>query len=137
MRAWQVRTLGPGSYDAGTNKFINQTADIKLEGSAQYRFKLFWILEGALFTDVGNIWTFNKDISRPGSQFSFSNFYKDIAVGTGASLRFDFKFVIGRVDLGMKLRDPSISSGPKWIFMSEPYTFKDDFAISSGIGYPF
>jgi outer membrane protein assembly factor BamA len=132
-----VRTLGPGSYNAGGRKFINQTADIKLEGSAEYRFKLFWILEGALFTDMGNIWTFYEDTSRPGSKFSFKSFYKDIAVGTGAGLRFDFKFVIGRVDLGMKLRDPSISSGSKWILMSQSYTFRDDFAVVLGIGYPF
>ncbi len=138
IRAWQVRTLGPGSYASPDTAFINQTADIKLEANAEYRFKLFWILEGAVFLDAGNIWTFNKDNSRPGSEFRFNSFYRDIAVGTGAGLRFDFKFVIGRVDLGMKMRDPAISSGSKWIFMSnERYTFRDDFAIVLGIGYPF
>ncbi|MDP4221786.1 MAG: BamA/TamA family outer membrane protein [Bacteroidota bacterium] len=136
IRAWQVRSLGPGSYSSGEKGFVNQTADIKLEGNAEYRFKLFWILEGALFLDAGNIWTFNSDPSRPGAQFKFTSFLDDIAVGTGTGLRFDFKFVIGRVDLGMKLRDPALSGTSKWIFLSEPYN-RNDFAIVLGIGYPF
>ena len=137
IRAWQVRTLGPGSYVPDTTGFLNQTADIKLEANAEYRFKLFWILEGALFMDAGNIWTYNDDVDRPGSQFSFKRFYKDIAVGTGAGFRFDFKFVIGRVDLGMKLRDPMISGGSKWILINRPYDFRDDFTLVVAIGYPF
>jgi hypothetical protein len=139
IRAWQVRSLGPGSYNANPGdsvKFLNETADIKLEANAEYRFKLFWILEGALFLDAGNIWTYNKDSSRPGSQFSFNTFYKDIAVGTGVGFRFDFKFVIGRVDLGMKLRDPRLTDGSKWIFMRQPYQ-RNDFTVVLGIGYPF
>ena len=140
MRAWQVRSLGPGSYVPPTTTFLNQTGDIKLEANAEYRFKLFWILEGALFLDAGNIWNFYDDISRPGSQFKINTFYKDIAVGTGTGFRFDFKFVIGRVDLGMKLRnpcDPTLVDGSKWIFLRRPYNFKNDFAIVLGIGYPF
>ncbi len=137
IRAWQVRSLGPGSYNAGnTTAFLNETADIKLEANAEYRFKLFWILEGALFLDAGNIWTFNNDPARPGSQFKLDTFYKDIAVGTGTGLRFDFKFVIGRIDLGMKLRDPSLTDGSKWIIMRQPYNWSD-FAIVLAIGYPF
>ena len=159
IRAWQVRTLGPGSYNpnplvtAGDTAnipkiFLNETADIKLEVNAEYRFKLFWILESAVFIDAGNIWTFNKDIARPGSQFRFDKFYKDIAVGTGTGFRFDFKFVIARVDIGMKLRDPLNSRRPaeglvvnpnpgsKWIFLNGPYR-RDDFTIVFGIGYPF
>jgi hypothetical protein len=141
LRAWQVRSLGPGSYLRNTaNTFVNQTADIKLEANVEYRFKLFWILEGALFLDAGNIWTYRNDQARPGSQFRFNKFSKDIAVGTGTGFRFDFKFVIGRVDLGMKLRDPCdplLVNGSKWIFTRRPYNFRNDFAIVLGIGYPF
>jgi len=137
IRAWPVRSLGPGSYNPGDSTFLNQTADIKLELNAEYRFKLFWILEGALFIDAGNIWTYNYDPTQPGSQFIFNKFYKDIAVGTGTGLRLDFKFVIGRIDLGMKLRDPRISDGSKWIVLNRPYNFKNDFTFVIGIGYPF
>jgi hypothetical protein len=155
IRAWQVRSLGPGSYNPGVTGFLNQTGDIKLEGNVEYRFKLFWILEGALFLDAGNIWSLYDDPGRPGSQFLFNKFYKDIAVGTGTGFRFDFKFVIARVDIGMKLRDPLRGNGDltgtngipdngsKWIFLNGPYRFKttanhlSDFTIVLGIGYPF
>ena len=137
IRAWQVRTLGPGSYVPNDSTFLNQTGDIKLEANVEYRFKLFWIMEGAVFVDAGNIWTYKDDPSRPGTQFKLNKFYKDIAIGTGAGLRFDFKFVLGRVDLGMKLRDPSLTSPSKLIFMNRSYNFKNDFSFVIGIGYPF
>ena len=137
VRAWQVRTLGPGSYVPSYKRFLNQTADIKIEANTEYRFKLFWLLEGALFLDAGNIWSYNYDEAQPGSQFKINSFYKDIAVGTGMGFRFDFSFVLMRADLGMKLRDPWITSGSKWIIMSRPYNFKNDFAIVIAIGYPF
>ncbi len=137
IRAWQVRSLGPGSYVPDDTEFLNQTADIKIEANVEYRFKLFWILEGALFVDAGNIWSFNADIARPGSQFVFKNFYNDIAVGTGTGLRFDFNFVIGRLDLGMKLRDPMLEDGSNWIFLNRDYNFRDDFTLVVAIGYPF
>ncbi len=140
IRAWQVRTLGPGSFKPDST-ILNQTGDIKLEANTEYRFKLFWILEGALFIDAGNIWTYNYDPSQEGSQFKFNNFYKDIAVGTGTGFRFDFKFVVGRIDLGLKLRDPAITSGSKWIISNRPYRFNfgsnGDLAFVLAIGYPF
>ena len=141
IRAWQVRSLGPGSFKSdSTSKFINQTADIKLEANAEYRFKIFWMLEGAVFVDAGNIWTYHDDPGRPGAWFRFNEFYKDIAVGTGFGFRFDFKFIILRIDLGMKLRDPSLTDGSRWIIARRPYSLKthlDDFSMVLGIGYPF
>jgi outer membrane protein assembly factor BamA len=138
IRAWQVRSLGPGSYDPGvlndSTDFLNQTADIKIELNAEYRFKLFWILEGALFLDAGNIWTYNYDEARPGTQFQFNKFLKDFALGTGTGFRFDFTFVIGRLDLGMKLRDPRAGEG--WIPGRRAYG-RRDFSLVLGIGYPF
>jgi hypothetical protein len=135
LRGWQVRTLGPGSYVPDTT-FLNQTADLKLELNSEYRFKLFWILEGALFVDAGNIWNYRDDPDRPGSQFRLKTFYKDIAIGTGAGLRFDFSFFLGRIDFGMKLRDPIIAGNNKWIVSNRPYE-RNDFTIVVAIGYPF
>jgi len=138
IRAWQVRSLGPGSYQAPDNiDFINQTADIKIEANVEYRFKLFWVLEGALFVDAGNIWTFYDDASRQGARFRFGKFLNDIAVGTGTGFRFDFSFVTARVDMGVKLRDPAISRSSKWILASRPFDFGDDITFVFGIGYPF
>lgn len=137
IRAWTVRSLGPGSYISSDTTFINQTADIKLELNAEYRFKLFWILEGATFIDAGNIWTFRDDPDRPGAAFRFNKFIDDFAVGTGFGFRFDIKFVLLRADFGLKLRDPQITYGSKWILLNRSYDIRNDLTMVIGIGYPF
>ncbi|SMO78364.1 Outer membrane protein assembly factor BamA [Saccharicrinis carchari] len=147
IRAWPVRGLGPGSYNDPNASYYNQTGDIKLEMNAEYRFKLFWVLEGALFLDVGNIYTIRKDISPDeNALFKFKNFTDKLAVGTGLGLRFDVKYFVFRFDTGLKLRDPMDiprdelnPNGPlrnKWIMGSRPYTW-DDVAFNFAIGYPF
>ena len=137
IRGWQVRSLGPGSYVPDSVKYINQTGDIKLEANVEYRFKLFWVLEGALFADAGNIWAIKDDKDRPGAQFRINSFYKDIAIGTGFGMRFDFKFVLLRTDIGLKFRDPKLPANTCWIFsQSNPINHKN-LAIVIAIGYPF
>ncbi len=140
IRAWQVRTLGPGSSVPDRTSFLNQTADIKLEANIEYRFKLFWILESALFLDAGNIWSFN-DNSQEGAQFHFKNILNDLALGTGLGLRFDIDFVLIRADIGMKLRDPGLANGSKWISNWNDYSKMTEggriFTFVLGIGYPF
>ncbi len=136
IRAWQVRSLGPGTYKAPSTDYPNQSSDIKLEANLEYRFELMKFLEGALFFDAGNIWAINKKDNRPGAQFKFTEFYKQIALGTGAGFRFDFNYFIFRFDLGMKLRDPSQASGKGWTVGHRKLT-GDDFNISFAIGYPF
>jgi len=134
IRAWPVRTLGPGSYKANPNEFPNQSGDIKLEANAEYRFAMIGDFEGALFLDMGNIWSL-KD-NRSGTEFALSRFYKEIAIGTGAGLRYDFSFVIIRVDLGIKLHDPSMNIGERWVSANNWLT-KDNINIAFAIGYPF
>jgi outer membrane protein assembly factor BamA len=132
-----VRDLGPGSFiDTTHTTYSNQTADIKLEANLEYRFKLFWVLEGALFVDAGNIWAINNNDNREGAQFKLDRFYKDIAVGTGFGTRFDFSFFIFRFDLGIKTRDPEYPDGQKWVFGSRQLG-RNDFVLNLGIGYPF
>ena len=136
IRAWQVRSLGPGSYKAPTDIYPNQSSDIKLESNLEYRFKLFWIMEGALFLDAGNIWAINYKDNREGSVFKIDGFYKQIAVGSGLGVRFDFTYFLFRLDLGMKMRDPSLPSGKRFIPGNYPIT-GDHFNLSFAIGYPF
>ncbi len=137
IRAWHVRSLGPGSYVETGTAFYNQTADMKLEANVEYRFKMFWILEGALFLDMGNIWAISKADDRPGALFKLNTFMNDIAVGTGIGVRFDFDFFIFRTDLGIKLRDPGITEGSKWIPANGPLNYRRDLVLQIGIGYPF
>ncbi len=135
IRGWQVRTLGPGSYEE-ESKYPNSVGDIKLEANIEYRFNLIWLLEGALFIDAGNIWAINKDDSREGAVFKKNSFYKDIALGTGFGMRFDFSFFIFRLDLGIKAREPSNPTGEKWILGNKKLK-SDNINLNIGIGYPF
>ena len=141
MRGWRLRSLGPGSYrdSASFTSYPNNTGDIKLEANLEYRFKLVWVLEGALFADVGNVWDSHKDEDRPGADFSFNRFYRELAMTGGLGLRLDFKYFIFRVDWGMKVRDPADSG--RWAFTPKPDGSKrfnrDDFCWSIAIGYPF
>ncbi|MCP4179606.1 MAG: BamA/TamA family outer membrane protein, partial [bacterium] len=138
IRAWQVRALGPGTYSIpiNTDVFPNQTADIKLEGNIEYRAKLFWMLEGALFLDVGNIWAINNQDERTGALFEFKDFYKELAIGTGIGFRLDFDFFIIRFDFGLKLKDPTQPIGKRWIPTNRRF-YRDDWTFNVGIGYPF
>jgi hypothetical protein len=136
IRAWQVRSLGPGSYMAPLATYPNQSSDIKLESNLEYRFKLFWIMEGALFLDAGNVWAINYKDNREGSVFKIDGFYKQIAVGSGLGVRFDFTYFLFRLDLGMKMRDPSLPSGKRFIPGNYPIS-GEHFNLSFAIGYPF
>jgi outer membrane protein assembly factor BamA len=136
IRAWQVRSLGPGTYQAPPRSYPNQSGDIKIEGNLEYRFRLIRYLESALFIDAGNIWAINEKDNRPGAQFKPGSFYKQLALGTGTGFRFDFDYFIFRLDLGLKLRDPAQVENNGWI----PGARKlkgSDFNFSFAIGYPF
>lgn len=139
IRAWSTRTLGPGSYfdPENTSAYSNNLGDIKLEANLEYRFKLFWKLEGALFVDVGNVWLIRRYAERPGADFQWDRFYKDLAVGTGLGFRFDFSFFLIRTDFGLKLRDPAWQGDNKWILNDSNYPWRDKWQFQFGIGYPF
>jgi len=137
VRGWSVRTIGPGTYHSTSPQidFMNQSGDIKLDLSAEYRSLLFWKLESALFVDVGNIWTIRDYEGQPGGKFEFNTFYKELATSVGAGLRFDFDYFLLRFDLGMKTFDPSLRGDERWRI--KHIDNKDDFAFHFAIGYPF
>jgi outer membrane protein assembly factor BamA len=116
--------------------YPNQLGDVKLEASAEYRFDLFSVIKGAVFLDAGNIWAISSADERQGSQFKLGEFYRQIAVGTGFGIRADLSYFIGRLDLGIKLRDPGTLDGPKWIPGYRKYQW-NDLVLNFGIGYPF
>jgi len=137
LRAWNVRSLGPGSFSGKVyTRFPNQTGDIKLEANAEFRFKLFWILEGALFLEAGNIWNLKSD-EFEGGLFKKDEFYKEFAVGTGFGTRVNLSFFVFRLDLGVKLRDPSLQEESRWIIGNRSLNWQNDFTLNIGIGYPF
>ncbi len=138
VRAWKLRELGPGSYyqNQDTVRQAYQAGDFRLEGSIEYRFDIFSALEGALFIDAGNVWTLREDEDRPGSKLS-KDFLKQIAVGFGYGLRFDFSYFVIRLDLAYKLRSPYIdpeSGFDRKAF--ESLRFRDA-TFNLAVGYPF
>jgi outer membrane protein insertion porin family len=143
IRAWRLRTLGPGSYkDNSPSGTINydKSGDIKLEASAEYRVPIYSILKGALFVDAGNVWLYNDDPKRPGSAFHFNSFYKEIAIGTGIGARLDFNFFVIRLDFAVPLHDPSYPESQRWRvdqLLHESAWWEHNLQINLGIGYPF
>ena len=136
VRGWSVRSLGPGSYNGynNYNSFIYQCGDIRLDLSIEYRAKLFWKVESAIFIDAGNIWTIDDYETQPGGAFRFDTFYKQIALAYGLGLRLNFDFVVIRADFGMKAYNPA-DNAVKWAIANP--NFKRDFAWHITIGYPF
>lgn len=135
VRGWSVRNLGPGSY-AGNGNFLNQTGDIKLDASIEYRTRLFWKFRGALFVDAGNIWTLRSYEDQPGGKFEIDKFYKQIAVAYGVGLRLDLDFFVLRFDGGMKAINPVYDKGKERYPIIHP-DFGRDFAFHFAVGYPF
>lgn len=137
IRAWQVKNLGPGSYkDPDESTYPNQTGDVKLEANMEYRFKLFWRLEAALFLDVGNIWSLSAEDDREGAGFEFKRFYKELAVGTGVGARAVFSFFVFRFDMGVPLRNPYAIEGSNWLLGNSGIS-GSDLTFNFAIGYPF
>ena len=137
VRGWSVRELGPGSYKGVDNKidFINQTGNIKLDLSVEYRTYLFWKIYGAAFIDAGNIWNI-KSYSQPEGKFSFDSFYKQIAVAYGIGLRLNFDYFVLRFDGGMKAINPSYKKGKLHYPIVHPQ-FNRDFTFHFAVGLPF
>jgi outer membrane protein assembly factor BamA len=137
VRGWSVRTLGPGSYGNATNKidFWNQSGDMKIDLSLEYRSNLFSVVEGALFADAGNNWTLRKYSDQPGGQFRLDRFYRELAMSVGAGIRLAFDYFLIRVDAGMKVYDPSSLQTNHWRIRSIDNW--DDFAFHFAVGYPF
>ena len=135
VRGWSVRNLGPGSF-AGDGNFMNQSGDIKLDASIEYRTRLFWKFRGAAFIDAGNIWTIREYENQPGGVFEFDKFYKQIAVAYGLGLRLDLDFFVLRFDGGMKAINPKYKKAKERYPIIHP-KFSRDFAFHFAVGYPF
>ena len=135
MRGWNARSLGPGtSSPVALFSIPSQIGDMKLEANVEYRFPLVSKLEGALFVDAGNIWDISGDPSDEGV-FSFRTLPESIALDWGLGLRVNLSFLLLRVDMGIRLRDPSRVQGQRWVPTNE--WLNGNYAIHFGVGYPF
>lgn len=143
LRGFPSRLVGPGTFyynNAGQQRFIETTGDMKLELNSELRAQLINFIHGAVFVDAGNIWTYRKTALFPGGEFNRKTFMDQIAVSVGAGLRLDFKILVLRLDLGFPIRKPWLE-GEKWVF--KDIAFGDsrwrsqNLVLNLGIGYPF
>ncbi len=159
IRGWRYGSLTPGTFNSYLVTKINkpQIGDVRMNVSGELRFKMTTKLRGALFVDAGNIWTVKYDSLRPGSQFT-KDWYKELAVASGFGVRYDLDFVVIRLDVGLKLRNPALQEGHRWFFQPKdeevykiisehPDNYSSPFlprsfaefinTVRLGIGYPF
>ena len=133
MRGWLARTLGPGGDPKRDfSDYPSQLANFKLETNLEARFPVWGILQGALFFDLGNIWFMNQGGTEE-TRFKIDRFYKQLGFNTGLGARFDFGFVVFRLDWGIKLHNPNEPAGERWI---QHFRLKNT-TLNFGVGYPF
>ena len=146
IRAWRPRRLGPGSYtpldsDGNFTDDFEQQGELLLEASLELRHDILGFIDGALFLDMGNIWTLRDDQSRPNAHLEGDRFFREIAVGTGYGLRLDFSFLLLRFDAGLKIYDPARAMGNRFLwnkdFKSDMFQASENLIFNIGIGYPF
>lgn len=144
IRAFRARSVGPGTYrdpNITDASFLpDQSGDIKIELNAEYRMKLYSVINGAAFVDAGNIWLWNKKDGLEGGEFT-KNFYKELAMGAGLGLRLDLSFLILRLDGAFPLRKPWLPENDRWVigdidFGSSSWR-KENLVFNLAIGYPF
>lgn len=129
-RAWQPYRLGPGS-SGGLDDF--NEANMKIALSSEFRFKIAGSLKGAVFADAGNIWNVLDNVADDKSTFTSFSDLKEIALGSGFGLRYDFTFFVIRFDLGFKTYNPANETNRRWF---REYNFSNS-VLNFGINYPF
>ncbi|MEI6141469.1 MAG: BamA/TamA family outer membrane protein [Mariniphaga sp.] len=143
IRAFQINSLGPGTYFQNTNQngFLQLGGDLKLETNAEYRFGITRYLKGALFVDAGNVWLAKSNPENIGTPFKISKFIDEIAIGTGFGLRVDVSFFVLRFDLAMPLKKPWLTENHRWtinqIDFGSATWRRENLILNIAIGYPF
>lgn len=134
--------LVPNRTGADSYQF-EQPGEVLLEMNAEYRAKISGVFDWAFFIDAGNIWRLREfetpepgEVVRvsPGAKFEFDDFYNEIAIGAGLGLRLDFSFLVFRLDVGHKIKDPRFPTGERWqpLFKRRNQTI---YNISVGYGF--
>ena len=137
VRAFTVRSIGPGSYHVPRDTpdgYFDQTGTFKFEFNVEYRFPIIGPLQGALFFDSGNVWLLKNDPSRPGGLLTGRDFFRDLATGTGVGLRVDISLLVVRGDLGIGIHAPYDTGHRGYYNMP---SFGKSLAFHLAIGYPF
>lgn len=137
VRAFTVRSIGPGSYKAppgSPEDNFDRTGTFKFEANVEYRFPIAGMIHGALFVDAGNVWLLKSDPMRPGGTLRGKTFLRDLALGTGVGIRLDISMLVIRGDLGIGIHAPYNTGHGGYYNMP---SFGKSLAFHLAIGYPF
>ena len=63
-----------------------------------------------------------------------NTFYKQLALNTGVGVRYDFGFFAFRLDLGIRIFDPTFDKGSRYVL---PITKWNNINYNIALGYPF
>ena len=129
-RAWEVYRLGPGS--SGALSEFNE-ANMKIAMNIEYRFNIIGKLDGALFTDFGNIWNVFDNTNDPKRSFDGLSDLNEIAIGSGFGMRYNLGFFVLRLDMGLKTYNPVLETKDRWL---TDFNFKKA-VFNIGLNYPF
>lgn len=116
IRGWNPFRLGPGRIRP--DEVTIPGGEIKLALFKEFRHVMLRNVLGANWlvawhTDAGNVWygpqnTFkneeNVELLNDG-RFFLDSFYKQIAVGSGLGIRFDWEYIVARFDLTFRIHD--------------------------------
>jgi len=143
VRGFRIRNVGPGTYKPTIEdlRFFQVIGgDYKFLFNSEWRIAFTRVVNGAVFADIGNIWTKDTLLFGKAGQLS-RNWYKELAIASGIGLRFDFTFILLRVDLGIPLRKPYLPSGQRWVIKNIDFGSaawrKENLILNIAIGYPF
>ena len=137
MRAWQLRHLGPGSYRGGSGDVVadvERVGDLQLVVNLEGRFPIAGIFEGAVFTDMGNVWLFNPSDQYSDGHIKWNSLPSEIAVGAGLGLRVAVSIATLRIDFAIPFYDPGYESSMRW---RPPHWKFNQIITNFGINYPF
>ena len=154
IRAFAARSIGPGEYyDDEYNVPMVHGGDIRGEANLELRFPLFWMLEGAVFVDAGNVWMlknykdyFTEETLKLAWEYFgikidyddgliWNKLWQQTALGTGFGLRLVFQNIVVRLDTGIAIHAP-YNTGVDGYY-NIPNFFKDGIRLNFGVGYPF
>jgi len=133
IRAWVAfGGLGPGGSQIDEKVRTYLMGNIKLTTNIEYRIPFTSMYEGAIFTDIGNVW--NTEDNGFDDQFKFNRFIKEMGIGSGVGLRVNIAYITLRLDLAYKIYDPNQIETERWRF-SKIQPLKPTLNIA--FGYPF
>ena len=133
IRAWVAfGGLGPGDSQIDERVRTYLMGNVKLTTNIEYRLPFNDMYEGAIFTDIGNIW--NLEDSGFDDQFKFNKFIRQMGVGSGLGLRVNIAYITLRLDLAYKIYDPNKPDAERWRLK---YFQPLKPTMNIAFGYPF